>query len=135
MADITYYVTVATFDSQTYNNASGGTLRALIDDNSQEVQTYVGDNLYPMSVEATNASCVVTLGLSEYLPTLPVMGVKSNLVLTVRKADATTEDVTLYNMKFMGQSADQSRAAAGTNDFRFVFESIDGQKTPFTAPA
>ena len=134
MADITYYVTVATFDGETYNNTSGGTLRALIEDSAQEVQTYVGDNLYPSSVEATNSSCVVTLGLSEYLPTLPTKGTKSNLVLTIRKADATTTDVTLYNMKFMGQSADQSRAAAGTNDFRFVFESVDGQKDPFTSP-
>jgi hypothetical protein len=134
MAKITYYVTQFTFNSVTYDNSSGGTLRAQLEDGGREVETRIGGDLYPSTTEITDASGVATIGISELAPTLPSIGTKSNIVLTVQKAGGTTEDKTWYNMRFAGQSANQDRAASGTNDFRFVFESSDGVKGPTENP-
>jgi len=133
--ELTLYTTEVTFNSVTYDNDNAGVVRAIIDDSAQEEETRVGADLYPSDVQAVNASSSATIGFTQFLPTLPPKGTKSNLVITVEKKDKTTVAKTMYNMKFMGQSADQSRATAGTNDYRFVFESVDGQKDPFTAPA
>lgn len=135
MANITYYVTQLTFNSVTYDNASGGTLRAQLEDGGREDEARIGGDLYPSTVEIIDASAVATIGLSELSPVLPSIGAKSNLVLTIQVAGGTTETETWYNMRFAGQSANQDRAAKGTNDYRFVFESSDGLKGPTEAPA
>jgi len=133
MANITYYVTQFTFNGVTYDNSSGGTLRASLEDGGREVETRVGGQLYPTSTEITDASAVATLGISELAPTLPDIGDLSDIVLTIAKTGGTTETETWYNMRYAGQSASQDRAAAGTNDFRFVFQSSDGVKGPTEA--
>ena len=134
MATITYAASQFTFNSVTYNNASGGVMRVTLEDNSRELETRVGDNLYPTSVEAVDASGVVTISLSEFGPTVPAMGTKSSIVATLIKSGGT-EIETFYNMKFMGSSANQDRASSATIDFRFVFESDDGVNGPQDNPA
>lgn len=135
MANTTYYVQSFTFGGVTYDNTSGGTLRAQLDDSGREVESRYGGSLYPLSTEITDASGVATMGIAEFAPTLPAKGEKSDIVMTIQKAGGTTEPVTWYNMRFAGQSPNQDRAAQGTNDFRFVFESSDGVKGPTDAPA
>jgi len=134
VATVTYAASQFTFNSVTYNNASGGVMRIVKDDNARELETRVGDNLYPTSVEMVDASCVVTITLSEFGPTIPDIDTKSNIVATLVK-NGGTETETFYNMKFAGSSANQDRATAGTIDFRFVFQSIDGAKGPMDNPA
>jgi hypothetical protein len=134
MATITYYVTQFTFDGETYDNASGGTLRAQLEDGGREMETRIGGDLYPSTTEITDASGVATIGLSEFAPTLPTVGTKGDIVLTIQVAGGTTTTETWYNMRFAGQSANQDRAASGTNDFRWVFESSDGVKGPTVNP-
>jgi hypothetical protein len=134
MATITYAASQFTFNSVTYNNTSGGVMRVTVEDNSRELETRVGDNLYPTSVEAVDASCVVTVSLSEFGPTIPTMGTSSNLVATLVK-NGGTETETFYNMKYMGSSANQDRASSATIDFRFVFQSDDGVNGPKDNPA
>jgi hypothetical protein len=134
MATITYAASAFTFNSVTYNNTSGGVMRVTVEDNSRELETRVGDNLYPTSVEAVDASCVVTVSLSEFGPTIPTMGTSSNLVATLVK-NGGTETETFYNMKYMGNSANQDRASSATIDMRFVFQSDDGVNGPKDNPA
>ena len=137
MANVTYYVTQFTFNSVTYDNSSGGTLRASLEDGGRENETRYGGALYPQSTEITDASGVATIGISEFAPTVPPKGTKGNIVLTIQKAGGTTEAETWYNMVFAGQSANQDRAAPGTNDYRLVYEASDaaGLKGPTDTPA
>jgi hypothetical protein len=130
MATITYYVQSWTFNGVTYDNTSGGALRAQLEDGGREVETRIGGDLYPSTTEITDASGVATMGISEFAPTIPDLGDKSNIVMTIQLAGGTTTTETWYNMRYAGQSANQDRAASGTNDLRFVFESSDGLKGP-----
>ena len=132
--NVTWAADQVVFNSITWSNASGGVMRVSVEDNARELETRVGDNLYPMSVEAVDATCVATVELSEFDPaSIPAPGTQSTLAVTIHGAADTVE--TMYNMKYMGRSSNQDRATAATTTLRFVFESTDGQKGPFTNPA
>ena len=120
------------WNSVTFQNSSGGVVAVYVEDNARELETRVGNDLYPSSVEAIDASCVITVDLQEFDPTALTVGASSNLVVTIVNVGGTTTDETYYTMKYMGASHTQGRAAAGSTKLRFVFQSADGAKGPRT---
>ncbi len=136
MADTTWYVTQFTFNSVTYDEDAGGPLTASLREGAREEEERVAGQIYPTAVEMANASAEASIEIAEFQKdSLPSIGTKSNIVLTIKKNDGTTATETWYNMKFGGRDANQGRATAGRSTYRWVFESSDGIKGPTEAPA
>lgn len=133
MANITFCAKKVVFNSVTFDNSTGGVISVIVEDNARELETRVGDNLYPTSVEPIDASCTINVELAEFDPTAITAGTKSNLVATIVGPGSTTTDETFYNMKYMGRNMTQGRASSANSRLKFVFESADGVKGPRTA--
>ena len=131
MANTTWYVTQFTFDSVTYDDTAGGTLTASLREGAREEEERVGGQVYPTAVEMANASAEASIEIAEFQKgSLPVIGTKGNIVLTIQKAGGTTETETWYTMVFGGRDANQGKSSAGRSTYRWVFESADGIKGP-----
>ena len=136
MANTTWYVTQFTYDGVTYNDAAGGTLTASLREGAREEEERVGGQIYPTEVEMANASAEASIEIAEFQKdSLPSLGTTSNIVLTIQKADGTTETETWYTMVFGGRDANQGRSTAGRSTYRWVFKSTDGIKGPTENPA
>jgi len=133
--EITTHIVSVVVGLVTWDKDNGGPTAVRYDSQSQNLETRVANNLYPVCSKAVDASATLTVSLSELNPADgPTVGDKDNVVVTLEQCDGTTVAKTFYNMVYRGLSGNQDRAATGTADLVWQFASSDGTKGPTEIP-
>ncbi len=127
----TFYLNSATWNSITFNSASGGPIRGDYSHSGEPFEQRTGGSDYAPFLAVLNKRLKIRLRVRD-VKQIAALGTKSNLAMTL-SGRAGTVTINAANMVLIGiEPADQPRAESGSAILVFQHESADGTTVPIS---
>ena len=132
-AEIGFFPKTVTWNSNTWSNTSGGTMRFDMGVSSEDEEFLSGADIFPQIVNIFKKNPTARLSLGDVFPIASAdHGATSNLVMTVELSTGSTREITLANAKLMDVQIGQGRGSASETVLDFKHVSADGTTFPLT---
>lgn len=128
----TYAITQVTWNANTWDKDTGGTIGASIQSGGEPLEDWVAADEWPTFLAVVNKRLRVRLTMREPKWTEePGNASAANMVITL-KTKSGTVTITLATMILIEINPDQGRASMGETVLVFGHESADGTTNPIT---
>lgn len=128
---VTYYPESVLWNSVTYSCTEQGIIQVNYEHSGSPIEDRTGCDEYPTSVIVVDKGMRVTMRLRTVKQTT-ALGVKSNLVATLKTKSGGTSVLTFPGMVLVDVRGQQPRAGVGDVEMVFVHESADGTTVPIS---
>ena len=133
--EVTFFPKSVAWNSNTWNNTSGGLQNVEFGESSTTVDFKSGVDIYSTIVAEVERMPTCRVILSEALPITfsTEKGKKATMTIVFQGATSSdTTTITYVNAKLIDVQSRQSRATASECVLSFVYESADGSTPPIT---